>query len=321
MSIQEEYFSNALIIGFCIRDKNEFLFIAQEPKEYPDPFERAEFIYVTYINGQWKRTAAAYTLGLYGGGYTSVPDESWVLVTYFGGVLRFDENKKFREWEGKIPAPPGEDEATVVNVNVIAGQLYAVSDLRVVWRRDGINKWTHLNNGIPEIANRTVDGALQEGFNLIDGFSDCDIYAAGGYGDLWHWDGNIWHQIDIPTNAGIRGLCCGGDGMVYLSTDVSTFLVGKGSQWEIIKYDLDEKFYNMVWFKDRVYMGSGCTLYEIKEGKFQESSLNEFEEKPADVSYIVANQDIMLMGSRLEVATYDGAQFETIIPFKFGGEE
>ena len=68
-------------------------------------------------------------------------------------------------------------------------------------------------------------------------------------------------------------------------------------------------------------MGHGSTIYEIKDGKFQESSLNEHPDKPADVSFIASNNEVMLMGSTLEIATYDGKEFTTLVPFKAGWDE
>lgn len=72
-----------------------------------------------------------------------------------------------------------------------------------------------------------------------------------------------------------------------------------------------------IYFKD-FYM-SDCYIGKTKDGKFQESELNKHEDRPADCSFIDANDEVMLIGPKLEIATFDGEKFTTILPFEFGG--
>lgn len=315
MSIQKEHFKIFFMSGCYVGKKGEYLFIAEEPKEIPDPFAQTEFLHIFYRNGKWESGPACNDISLYGG-YTTLPSRAWVMVSFLGGVLRIDE--KGREWEKEIPRHPMFKKSLISNVKIISGTLYTVSSWRVVRRRDGINKWVILDNGLPDVTK--IDEDTAEGFSVIDGFSEDDIYAAGLEADIWRWDGKVWKQLDIPTNANICGVCCGGDGMVYLSTNVGTILVGRKNKWKIIKHELDATFRNMVWFKDRVYMAKGQTIYEIKDGKFKESELNKHKDRPVDCSFIDANDEVMLIGSKLEIATFDGEKFTTILPFKIGGE-
>ena len=311
MSIQKEHFQDCLMSDCYIGGAGEYLFVAQKPKPYGDPFEFTDFRCIFYRNGKWESKLVCHDIGLTGG-YTSFPDKAWVMVSFFGSVVRFEQNSG--KWEDDIPPHPSFNKTIIAMAKVISGRMFAVSDWRLALRRDGINKWTILDNGIPDPAE--LDPNSEEGFSVIDGFSENDIYAAGLCADVWHWNGVIWKQIELPTNVDIYSICCGGDGLVYISTGVRTIWVGRNNKWKAIKYDQEIKFVNMTWFKDRIYMAYAGTLYEIKDGKFQESELNSHKDKPADCSFIDANDEVMLMGSKLEIATFDGKEFTTIMPFE-----
>ena len=292
--------------------------------EFPDPFEAREIYIIQYSGGDytdmnnWSRPRTSNLTRLFCEWIEK--KQSWLFVSFWGHVLKTpkkiiaDSPKNIVE--NMIPPRKGYETTVISRIKVIAEKMYAVSGGRGVRRRDGENQQTVLNEGFPI---QSKDDTSNDGFIDIDGFSENDIYAAGNGPDVWNWDGKVWSQIEIPTNAYIKGVCCADDGQVYLSTDMDSFVVGRGDRWKIIKHDLDVNFRNMVWFKDRVYMSNGSTLYEIKEGKFKKSKLNDMKDRPVDWSCLDANDDIMLAGSKLEVATFDGEKFTTVIPFEMGG--
>ena len=324
MSIQKRFFKNAFMTSCHIKNENNFIFISEEPMKIPDPFELREIYIIQYYGNDyyntdfWSLSRTAKNTRI----YCSSMNNYWLFVSFWGDVLRAPEKMEVNSPEVVIEKDisPLEalDHIRINRAKVIAGKMYAISGYRDVRRRDDIDHWKILNKGIPE---NTFDEDYSEvGFIDIDGFSENDIYAAGNGADAWHWNGKLWTQIDIPTNANIKGVCCGGDGLVYMSTDMDSFVIGRGDRWKIIKHDLDMNFRNMIWFKDRVYMAAGSTLYEIIDGKFQESRLNDMKDRPVDWSCLDANDDFMLAGSKLEVAIFDGNKFTTVIPFEMGGE-
>ena len=332
MSIQKEHIGHYFMFSCRIKDRNNFVFVLEEPMEMPDPFELREFRVLQYQGdnvqdpNNWASRRIGKDTKLFHDWVTK-PSQNWLFTTYWGSVLHTGENVMNKEdfdygLEEDIPPYPGMSTTVLSTAKVIGGRMYMVSSHREARRRDGPDTWTILNNGLPELS--TIKDATHVGFEDIDGFSETDIYAAGRRGDVWHWNGHRWEKVPMPTNADIYGVCCGGDGLVYMSTGVETFVVGRENRWEIIRYgdnkDLyDVKFRNMVWFKDRVYMGYGSTLYEIKDKQFKPSRLNHLEGKPVDWSCLDANDEILLAGSKLEVAVFDGERFETVIPFEVGG--
>ena len=121
MSIQQEHFKDFFMSGCYIGKKEDYLFIAEEPKEFPDPFEYTNFMHLFNHNGQWESHLACHDIRLYGG-YTSLPDAAWIMVSFFGSVLRIDKNG--RNWEEDIPVPQWLEQIIISNARIIAGSLF-----------------------------------------------------------------------------------------------------------------------------------------------------------------------------------------------------
>ncbi|NHZ83863.1 hypothetical protein F2P44_32025 [Massilia sp. CCM 8695] len=84
-------------------------------------------------------------------------------------------------------------------------QIYALSDYyRKIYRRIRIDGWIELANeskGLP-IPSEVVKGNAYSdacGFTDLSAFSENDMYAVGGEGDVWRFDGAKWHNCALPT--------------------------------------------------------------------------------------------------------------------------
>lgn len=134
----------------------------------------------------------------------------------------------------------------------IDGDLYVAGSGRVAGVRQGKNSWKWLT---PEIPFDMSTEALSAGFDVIDGFSRTDLYAAGGKGDVWHCDGTSWRRVDFPSNVTIEAMCCGADGRVYISGYEGLSFVGRGDTWKPIKRReiIPLGFKDLVWYEDRVW--------------------------------------------------------------------
>ncbi|HEX8610682.1 MAG TPA: hypothetical protein VF800_05280 [Telluria sp.] len=119
----------------------------------------------------------------------SLNDHVFVLGGGDGGFetdLKGLESKELRE------AGPEEYlmRGGIHKLRTIDGELYGCGLGRTVITRVGKDNWRY-HTQLPKDKNFLDD----TGFLDIDGFSPTDIYAAGGHGDLWHYDGKIWKQI------------------------------------------------------------------------------------------------------------------------------
>jgi len=249
---------------------------------------------------RWAYREIGMTTGIHGTA-TFAPEERWVFMMDDGQVFVAGGGDSGQE---TISADKGAFFRNVRAVN--NGYAYAVGPSRRVFRREAKNKWTKLDQGLPAEAH---GGDL--GFEDIDGFSDSEVYACGGHGDLWTFDGTMWSQIDLPTNAALERICCGGDGLVYVLTDQKSFLVGRAQSWRILEQDVTQKVLEqMVWYKDRVYVSSGDALFEISNGVFQPCSVPPPQRSCVNLA---SGDGILLVAGGNEACMFDGALWTTIL--------
>lgn len=100
----------------------------------------------------------------------------------------------------------------VSRCKTINGRLYGCSVARTVLRWEGEGRWSCISD---ELIQKTLGlpGTTEYGFDAIDGFAEDDIYAVGGNGDAWHYDGNLWAQFFLPADMpyeSLIGVTCGG---------------------------------------------------------------------------------------------------------------
>jgi len=112
-------------------------------------------------------------------------------------------------------------------IKCIDDYAYSVGRARSIYKRIDLGKWVKLDNGFPD-----EESSFNIGFYDMDGFSETDMYAVGGHGDIWHYDGTIWTQEGFPSNMQLNTVTCAGDGYVYVSGMGGTLWRGRNSTWE-----------------------------------------------------------------------------------------
>ncbi|WP_173391104.1 hypothetical protein [Ralstonia solanacearum] len=167
-----------------------------------------------------------------------------------------------------------------------------------MFKRVDRNQWV-------EIGPLPPDSNGEVGFDDFDAFSETDIYAAGGKGDVWHYDGKAWHRVPFPSNMWIASVCCGQDGHVYIGAQSGSVFQGRGNEWKLIhKGDLSLPFKDMVWFGDRVYATNDYGLWEIKDGSIKPS------DAPIEITNCSGNlsvgDGVMLLAGHYGAALHDG---------------
>lgn len=227
------------------------------------------------------------------------PRPSGVCVDGRGQVCERETSDEF-ELEQDIPGGAGFGPARggVRRLKPIGGWLYGGGGVRSLFRRLGRNQWV-------EIGPLPPAGKGEVGFNDFDAFSESDIYAAGGKGDVWHYDGSAWRQVPFPSKMWIESVCCGQDGHVYIGAQSGNVFRGRGNEWkQIHKAELSLPFKDMVWFGDRVYATSDYGLWEIKDGVVAPSS------QPIAITNCSGNlsvgDGVMLLAGHSGAALHDG---------------
>ena len=216
--------------------------------------------------------------------------------------------KKVQGSDDEHPVPGGKEKGpcrgNVGKIKPFAGHMYGCGSGRSLFCRIGPNQWAEVGPLPPE-------GRGETGFQDFDGFSEADIYAAGGKGDVWHYDGSAWHKIAFPSNMWIESVCCGEDGYVYIGAQSGTVYRGRGDQWMMIHQgDLSLPFRDMVWFEDRVYATNDYGLWEIQEGRVQPS------QAPIEITncagHLSVADGVMLMAGAYGAALHDGQSWSRL---------
>jgi hypothetical protein len=165
---------------------------------------------------------------------------------------------------------------TIRRVVRAAGQIYAVSSYRRLYRRIGIDQWVDIasdGKGVPlpaDFTKRKTDWGAELGFEDLSAFNANDMYAVGGYGDVWRFDGKKWHKCPFPTNSDLETVCCAGDGNVYITDAHSSVWVGREDRWQqLVKADINPGYgpVDSVWFKGRLYLGARTGIFVIENKK------------------------------------------------------
>lgn len=140
---------------------------------------------------------------------------------------------------------------------------------RGVMIRQGVRKWQRLGQEIPiDVESKYC------GFSDFDAFSMDDIYAVGGHGDVWHFDGKSWTQCDFPSNYGPSAVCCAGDGFVYIGLGGGCVYKGRGDDWRQIHKDhMTLPFKDIVWFNNKVWCSSDFGIWTIENDTLCEASV------------------------------------------------
>ncbi len=152
-----------------------------------------------------------------------------------------------------------------------AGQIYALGDYRKIYRRVGTEDWVELGNegkGVPLPDDIATSAALSSdfGFSDMSAFSGDDMYAVGGKGDVWRFDGNTWHNCCMPSKAALKTVCCAGDGIVYITEMDGSVWAGRLDKWTLIARSDIAWGYQPVdsfWFNQRLYLGGPEGLWTI----------------------------------------------------------
>ena len=204
----------------------------------------------------------------------------------------------------------------------INGFTYSVSGCRDIYKRVAVGQWIPFTKGFPTEAeqpdfsrmasDKMLDITSGYGFNDLDAFSESDMYAVGGHGDVWHFDGREWSQMGFPSNVQLGTVTCAGDGNVYISGEGGSLWVGRESTWKLIYKGGSSILWNdVLWFDDKLWLASDYQL-RIWNGKALESVTHEGRRVPI-CGNMDAHDGILVVASLECVMSFDGHEWRTIV--------
>lgn len=194
----------------------------------------------------------------------------------------------------------------ITRLRLVGAQAYAVGTRRTVYRRDGRNQW-HAHS--PAIPLARHDEAL--GFHDIAGFGAQDIYAVGGSGDVWHFDGHCWRQCSFPDPVRLGTVCCGADGQVYIGAEGGAVYQGRRDRWQrIADPSLTLSFKDMVWYDGRVWCSSDAGLWWVRDGRLCEAELPPAVR--ACCGCVASHDDVLLLAGYGGAALLEGQRWRVL---------
>jgi hypothetical protein len=320
----KEYATNLstfYIYGCAVRDRTHFGFIAnrwytdeeveEEEENKMDSDYRDKRLVTFFRDGeagkQWGSTLLTGWGTVYVG--AAAKPQSQVIamemestLTYVIGSGVSYRDSPLRECKGS-PVHRG----TIHRVKMIEGYAYICGGNRSVGKRLGKGEWFSHSEAIPKLAKSVGDG-----FDDIAGFSEDDLYAVGGKGDVWHYDGKTWQQVAFPTNLWTETVCCGGDGNVYISCYEGLTFMGRGNRWKKI-YDggISLGFKDMVWHEGKVWCTNDNEVWTIEDGKLTWAKDLPSEIKVCSGSLSV-NDGVMLMAGLGGAAFMENGQWHNL---------
>lgn len=199
-------------------------------------------------------------------------------------------------------------------IRFIGDHFYLAGGIRRVLRRDGPEQWTDMSKDVPHELRPGVN-SLSLGFHDIDGFDESDIYAAGGHGDVWRFDGSTWLPVDIPTNREIASVCCASDGAVYLGGIGHLIVRGRGDEWAIINQDESNRvFQQIVNYDGRVLAVDewGSTIFEITSDGVAPMDTGDFSLPPTSCLCMAVGHGMLLTAGLESASVFDGRVWRSL---------
>ncbi|WP_431103433.1 hypothetical protein [Roseateles noduli] len=193
------------------------------------------------------------------------------------------------------------------------GYTYSVGLGRRIYRRDAVGNWSRIE-GIPMSADE--DELQAAGFGDIDAFSPSDIYAVGGHGDVWHFNGREWRQMGFPTNEQLATVTCAGDGNVYVTSEGGSLWVGQHSTWRLLEKRESSVLWNDVrWFNGQLWLASD---YQLRVWNGQEIVPPEHAGGTILASgHMDAHDGLLVVADLWTVSTFDGKTWRKVVaPYK-----
>jgi hypothetical protein len=233
-----------------------------------------------------------------------VPEERFVAIGEAGFVYVFGGGQTIEE------QPVCKDEEVFLReVRCISnGRAFSVGPNRRVFRRTAPNLWEDISAPPP-----TAGDFMDAGFESIDGKDESDIFAVGWGGEIWHFNGNDWINIDSPTNLALYKIRYDGQKFFYSCGQAGTLLQGNEKGWEIIENNLtDEDFWGMEWFNNKLFVASLNILYVLENEVLSPVDFGDTP-PPSTCYHLSAADGIMWSIGPKDVMEYDGIQWTRIL--------
>ena len=188
------------------------------------------------------------------------------------------------------------------SVAEIANQAYAVGLMGMVYRLDELNLWQRIDDGLPQSFD----------IEAIHGFNDSEIYAVGGDGQLWSYNGKIWKEIVLPTNADLNTIICVDNKEVYIAGMGGILIHGRQDIWEIIdQEDTGDDIWDLEWFNEKLYVATMNAVYYLKKDGLQ--AVDFGDDSPRSCNQLSSAKDVLWSIGEYDIMSLNDKRWTRIV--------
>lgn len=229
------------------------------------------------------------------------PSEKMVAISEDEGVFAYAGGKSTAE---KTPDVKG----SALNLGIVDGYAYACGVWRQVFKRGDEGKWIPLHAPMPTQKERE-DAVI--GFLSISGFSEKDIYAFGYGGEIWHYNGNKWSQIDSPASRNLTTVVCASDGNVCGCGEGGTIAKGRNNEWTVMSDDAETaNFYDAHWFAGSLYIVTLMRMLRLNEDGLNPVKFGK--DYPKTCYRLTSAEGVMWSIGTNDIYSFDGKKWTRI---------
>lgn len=204
--------------------------------------------------------------------------------------------------DDSLPRPSQPRFGGIRSVSMIAGKAYAVGLRGMVYRLDSLERWTRIDDGLPEVFN----------IQAIHGFNASDLYAVGRDGDVWHFDGNKWDKNEVPTNVNLTAVKCTENEKVYIGGHNGILIQGRGSSWTMIDHgETKDDIWDIEWFEGNVYISTMNTVYRLNSERFE--PVNFGDDPPKSCYQLSIAKGVMWSIGEVDIMSFNGKEWTRIV--------
>jgi len=223
------------------------------------------------------------------------------------GQIQVADGSNLR-WESLASLRTRSGLGNLTSIRQIGNAVYVVGMQRQVYkRRLSGGEWIHTDldcvvpAGSSEIAS----------FEAIAGTSKEDIYAAGLYGEIWHFDGIHWIRMDSPTNVKLQAICCVDPCTTYIAGARGLVLRGNGLTWNpLLNTSSELTIWSIAKYGNEIYLSTNQgNLLKIQN---DEVSSVKTGLEPFSTFYLDAKDGLLLSTGRKDVAVFDGSEWRRL---------
>jgi hypothetical protein len=232
------------------------------------------------------------------------PAEGTVDISEAGYYTADTDDDRVTEdlFTNSAPPPSTSRARGLRSVSEVAGYAHAVGYRGMVYRLDRLDRWTRIDEGLPS----TFD------VEAIHGWELSDLYAVGGNGEAWHFDGKYWQRIDLPTNQTLTCVKCAPNRVIYMGGHRGTLVRGTGGQWSVLPQpDIPDALWDLEWFKGRLFASTLDGLYELKGDLLEPVKYGKIT--PRSTYQLSAVDEVMWSSGEFDIMEFDGQNWTRIV--------